>query len=291
MSKIHIVTDSCAHFANAHFVAQNPVTIVPNKLTIDGETYREGIDITAEEALKLIARQSTLPMVTSPSTADFVEVYKQLIRSHDAIISIHPSRELFPSWLNAKVAAQQLVGQCEIIVVDSQTLCAAQGMLVQAAVKALTENKSTEDIVRLVRGAIDRVYALYYVETIGSLRQSKIISPSHIILGTLLGIKPLLTVENGVLTLIEKVKTRNQAVERLVEFAAEFVNIEDIVILQAKSRFNDQTRILQDRLTLEFPGRHFPFAVYSASLACLIGTDATGVVVLERETEESNHDF
>ena len=136
MPRIHIVTDSSARFVNAHFLAQNPITIVPNKITIGSETYREGVDISAEEALKSIARQPYLPMITSPGIMDYIEAYGRLIRYHDAIISIHASRELFPSWLNAKSAAQQMMGQCEIIVIDSQTLCAAQGMLVKVAAKA-----------------------------------------------------------------------------------------------------------------------------------------------------------
>lgn len=291
MPRIHIVTDSCARFTNNHFLAQNPITIVPNKLTIGDEPYRDGIDLSTEDSLKLIGKHRVAPKITSPSIADYIETYGRLIRSHDAIISIHASREIFPSWLNAKAAAQQMMGQCEIIVIDSQTLCAAQGMLVQVAARAALSNESVEEIIRIVRGAIDRVYSIYFVETCDFLRQNGIMDPSHMILGTMLGIKPFLAIESGILTLIEKVKTRSQAIERLVEFAVEFVDIEDIAILQSKARFMDQTRILQDRLSLEFPGQHFPYSVYSTSLAGLIGTNATGIVVLERETDEADYDF
>ena len=291
MPRIHIVTDSCARFTNTHFLAQNPITVVPNKLTIGGEVYRDGIDLSTEDTLKLISKHRIVPKIASPSISDYIETYGRLIRSHDAIISVHASREIFPSWLNAKAAAQQMMGQCEIIVIDSQTLCAAQGMLIQVAARAALRNESIEEIIRVVRGAIDRVYSIYFVETCDFLRQNGIMDVSHMILGTMLGIKPFLAIESGILTLIEKVRTRSQAIERLVEFAVEFVDIEDIAILQSKARFLDQTRILQDRLSLEFPGQHFPYSVYSASLACLIGTNATGVVVLEREMDESNYDL
>lgn len=291
MSSIHIVTDSCAHFINPHFIHQHPVTVVPNKLSIGGKVYREGVDITAEEAVRLIAQQSFAPEVASPTTAEYAAVYQKLARTHDAVLSIHATRQLYPSFENAKAAAEQTPGHCQIIVIDSQTMCAAQAMLVRVAAKALEQDTSMDDLVRLVRGAIERLYSMYYVETIDFLLQNKILGQAHSILGAMLGIKPFLTVENGLLLPIEKVRTRTQAVEKLVEFLVEFEEIEDVIILQHKSHMSEQTRMLQDRLVLEFPGRYFPYAIYGASLAALIGTDATGLVVLEKEMEQSDNDL
>jgi fatty acid-binding protein DegV len=90
---------------------------------------------------------------------------------------------------------------------------------------------------------------------------------------------------------MEKVRTRVQAIERLVEFAVEFTEIDDAVIVQHKPFLSEQTRMLQDRLTIEFPGRVFPHALYGPSLAALIGVDAMGLVVLERELDRIEDDF
>jgi len=291
MANIHIVTDSFAHFINPHFVHQHPVTVVPNKINIGGKLYREDVDISAEEAVRLIAQQSFAPQVTSPSVADYAAIYSKLTRHHDAIISIHASSHLSPSFQNAKAAAAQTPGPCEIVVIDSQTMCAAQGMLVRFTAKSLEKSNSMDELIRLIRGTIERLYSIYYVESIDYLLQNKILSASHGILGAMLSIKPFLTIENGILMPIEKVRTRTQAVERLVEFLVEFETIEDVVILQHKTHMSEQTRMLQDRLALEFPGRYFPYAIYGASLAALIGTDATGLVVLEGEMEQIDDDL
>jgi DegV family protein with EDD domain len=178
------------------------------------------------------------------------------------------------------------MGNCEIVVIDSQTLCAAQAMLVRVAAKASQTEATVDQVVRLVRGAVDRVYSIYYIDTLDYLLQNRIMSRPHAILGTMLGIKPFLTLEEGELVPIEKVRTRTQAIERLVEFAVEFADVEEIAILQHKPRLSEQTHQLQDRLSAEFPGRHFPYATYSPSLAALIGTDATGVVILESEVSD-----
>jgi fatty acid kinase fatty acid binding subunit len=281
MTTFHIVTDSCAHFPTPQSIHQYPMTVVPNVITVAGKPYREGIDLTAEETFRLLAHQSYAPTVTSPSESEYFEVYNRLARTCDGIISIHASREIFPSWHNAREAAVRMAGHCKIEVVDSQSLSAGQAMLVKVAARAIEQNEPFDDIVRSVRGAVERVYSVFYVESMDYLLQNKIMDPSHTILGAMLGIKPFLTMENGHIVPMEKVKTRVQAVERLVEFAAEFTEMEDAIILQHKPYLSDQTRMLQERLALEFPGRHFPYALYGPSLAALIGVDATGFVVLE----------
>lgn len=289
MQNIHVVTDSFAHFTSAHHYL--PVTIVPNKITIAGRAYREGIDLNAEEAFRLLAHQPYAPVINPPGVTDYVEVYSRLIPVSEGIISIHASREMSNSWQNARLAAQQLLGHCPIMVIDSQTLSAGQAMLVRLAVRAVEENDSLDEVVRVVRGAVERVYVVLFVESMDYLMQNKIMEPSHSILGAMLGIKPVLTIEHGRLIPMEKVRTRIQAIERLVEFAVEFTEIDDAVIVQHKPFLAEQTRMLQDRLTVEFPGRTFPYALYGPSLAALIGVDAMGLVVLERELDRIEDDF
>lgn len=291
MPNIQIVTDSCAHFVNAQFVQQHPITIIPNKIRIGGRTYQEGIDLSSEEAIRLIAHEQFTPVVTVPTESEFADVYHRLAATADAIISIHPSQHLYPTWENARAAARQIGGHCEVAVIDSQTLSAGQAMLAAVAAGSIAEGASVEEVIRKVRGAVERIYSIFYVETVNSLLHSRIISGSHAILGAMLGIKPFLTIEAGHLTPMEKVRTRAQAIERLVEFVVEFTDIDDVVILQNKPHMSEQTRMIQDRLALEFPNRYFPYTLYNPSLAALIGTDATGVVILETEMEEIDDGF
>ncbi len=280
---IHIITDSCAH-------GQLPpnVTVVPNTITVQGKSYREGVDLSTEDALRLISHQAYAPLIHVPTQEDYLEVYDRAAREYDAIISIHASREILTSWQNARAAAQQVMGRCEIAVLDSRTISAGQGMLVRLAARALTDAQTAEDVVRILRGAIERIYSVYYVESTDFLMQNRIMTPSHSILGMMLNLKPVLTVEEGRLVAMEKVRTRIQAIERLVEFAVEFTDFEDAQIVQHRPGLTDQTRMLNDRLATEFPDRLFPSTLYGASLAALIGAEATGLVILEKEFDDDS---
>ncbi|NDJ60101.1 MAG: DegV family protein [Chloroflexi bacterium] len=291
MPNLHVVTDSFAHFPSLQVSNRPGITIVPNRIGIAGKMYREGVDLEAEEALKLLAAKPEAPTLAVPAVTDYAAVYEQLAQDHDGIISLHASRAMFASWHHAQRAAQYPLGGCKVIVLDTQTFSAGQALLVRMAANVVEQGETLDDIVRILRGAVARVYSIYYTETLDFLHHNHIMTPSHALLGAMIGIKPVLSIEDGQLITIEKVRTRLQATERLVEFAAEFTDVEDAIILQHKTYLTEQGRMLQDRLAVEFPDLHFPHALYGPSLAALIGPEATGLVVLERETDKEDDDF
>ncbi|MFW5691207.1 MAG: DegV family protein [Chloroflexota bacterium] len=284
MSQVHVVTDSGANFVTPYFAQDKPLTVVPNRIEIGGQVFREGVDITAEDALRRISRQSTAPKLTSPGVVEFDTAYRSILTRADAVLVLTTSRELTGAFHNAQTAAQQL-GSSRVSVVDSQSIDVGLGMLVKLALEAARTQDDLDEIVRVVRGGIERVYTVYYTETLGFLRQNELLGASHAVLGEMLGIKPFLALDNGRILPIEKVRTRAQAIERLLEFVIEFTDIKDAAVVQSRAGMTEQARMLQDRLSLEFPRHVFPTVVYNASLAALIGADATGIVVLEEEFE------
>ena len=291
MPRIHIVTDSGARFSNPRLVKHLPVTILPNIIEIRGRQYKEGEDIETEEAFQLISQLDAPPIVRPPSENEYAELFVRLSHFCDAVISIHPSRELSDSWRNGRLAAQQVSGRCEIAVVDSQSLCAGQGMLIRVAARAAQEQESAEDVIQTVRQAVNKIYSVYCVDDVRFLRANALMNPSHAVLSTHLGIKPFVSLEDGKIIVIEKVQSRTEVIDRLVEFLVEFTELEDAVVLQDQMHITEETRIMQDRLALEFPGQHFPFTMYSATMASFLGTEATGVAVLEKEVDDFDYDF
>jgi fatty acid kinase fatty acid binding subunit len=291
MTKIHVVSDSGARFSNPRLLQQYPVSILPYKLDIGSKHYREEIDLTAEEAMRLIKSQSKPPKLVAPSEEEYAELYSNLSRVYDVIISIHTSRELSKSWYNARRAAQRIGDSCEIAVIDSRTISAGQGMLVRVAGQAALDQLGAEEAIQKVRDAVDRVFSIYYVESLEYLHHNDIMSEARAILGTILNIKPIISVEDGQAIVTEKVRTRSQAIDRLVEFLTEFDDLDDAMIVQNRSHITEQARQLQDRLSMEFPGRHFPYTMYGIALAVILGGSATGVVVLESEIEGLDDGF
>ena len=291
MPRIHIVTDSGARFSNPRLVRHFPVTILPNIIEIGGKRYQEGLDLDTETAFELMSRQDQAPRVIPPSENDYAEVYARLSHFCDAVISVHPSRELSESWRNGRLAAQQVNSGCEIAVIDSQSLCAGQGMLIRVAARAAQELDSAEEVIQTVRQAVNRIYSVYCVGDVSTLRAKGIMKPSHAILSAHLEIMPVVSLEEGQIIVIEKILSRGDVIERLVDFLVEFIELEDAVVLQDKKQISEETRVMQDRLALEFPGQHFPFTMYSATMASFLGAKAIGVAVLEKESDDLDDDF
>jgi DegV family protein with EDD domain len=266
------------------------ITVVPLKIKIGSETFREGVDLDSPHFFRRVNESKTPPVLLPPDEDQFAQVYARLNRETDRILSLHLSRQMHSTWQNAKAATQTLLGRCEIAVVDSQTTSVGLGLLIEAAAKLAEETDSLDDIVREVRAMMGHIYAIFYVESLDYLRHSGLVSESQAILGGMLGIKPFLTIEEGELITMEKVRTRAQAIDKLIEFVTEFSNVDQLVILQNTPHITEQTRNLQERLITEFSSRPFPLAVYSPSLGTFIGPDAMGIFVLENDIEAFDDD-
>ncbi len=183
-------------------------------------------------------------------------------------------------------ASKMLLGRCDIEVLDSQTLSAGLGLLVERAAWLARQTDNLEDVVREVRKAISRVYAVLFVQSMDTICRHRLIGEAQTILGTMLGVMPFLIIENGELVIMEKALSNHQAVDKLVEFASEFTSIEQIVILHHAPTLTDTVRQLQDRLALELSSANFPTQLYDGSIATFLGTDATGIVIFEGEEED-----
>lgn len=296
MPRYHVVTDSAATFRNARVMKQYPITVVPFIVEMNGRKHRDGVEFQTDDTISRFADLATMPRVIAPSVDDYAQVYGDLLQTCDGIISIHPSRELSGSWQNARLAAQRFAGTRPISVIDSRSVGVGQAMLTRVAVQASVASEDFHEIVQRVRHAVDRLYSMYIVDTLDHLRENGIINEPHGILGAYLGIRPVLNIEEGLIQVTGKVKNRSAAVERLYDFASEFDHLEEAMIVQPREFITDDTRNLQDRLAVEFPGQHFPFTIYGPVVASLLGANATGVIILESEmdsldNEEEDQDY
>jgi DegV family protein with EDD domain len=281
LAQVRIVTDSAARFEDPAIVTQYGVEIVPLNIHFGSQTLLDGVDLDSQDMFQRMRHGSVTPTASAPPVARFERLFEALNRTTDQICVLSHSRRLTDTWDNAQAARASLLGRCEIAVIDSQTTSAALGILVEETAKAAEHGVPLEEVVRIAHGIIPRLYCVYYVETLDYLRRAGLVGEAQAILGTMLGVKPFLTIENGELITMEKVRNRSQTIDRLVEFVAEFVSIERLIILQNTPRITEQTRLLQDRLMMQCADLNSPVMLYEPLLATMIGPDGMGVVVYE----------
>jgi DegV family protein with EDD domain len=289
VNDIRVVTDSLTLLTNPALVRRYNITIVPAYAQFDDHLYRIGIDISQDEIVQRI-RYGAKPLLQPPTIEDFLEAYRRLNREVTQIVSIHTSTRLISSVHHAQEATRMLLGRCNIYVIDSMTVSAGVGILVEQCARLAFENYSIDDIIREIRRMTQRLYTVFFVETMETISRQGLISESQTILGTMFGIMPFLTIEDGQLYIMEKVRNYIQAVDKIIEYIAEFTSVDQLVILSHAPTLTDPVRMLQDRLAVEAQVDDFTTQTYGAMLASLVGTDATGVVIFEGEEDDIEAD-
>lgn len=284
MARVKIVTDSTAQLETS--VAKKlGITVVPLTVRLGDEIFQEGVDITAEEFFQKLDRSSAIPVAFPPTLEDFQAAYTKLIKTTDQIMSIHISSKLSQTCNRATAASQAFLGRCEITVVDSLTTSLGLGILVTAAAQAAVKGQPLDEIEFMIRGMIPRIYIVFLSESLEYLERKGRIGQSQALLGTMLNIKPFLAIEDGEIIPMEKVRTREGAVDKLFEFVGEFSHIEQIAIVQSTPEPLEETKLLIERLQTIFPKADPPIVVYGPVLACHIGPNGLGVIVYEGSEE------
>jgi DegV family protein with EDD domain len=280
VSRVYIVTDSAATIETA--VAEHlDITVLPLTVRIDHQDYQDGADLDHEEVLLRMAHDRIRPSIVGPTSEQFRRVYSRLTRRTDKIISLHSSASLSLVCREARRAASEFLGRCDIVVIDSETLSLGLSILVQEAARLANASIPLSEIMRQMRGIIRRIYIVLVTDTLDYLEHSQRVSPAQAILGTMLGIKPFLALEEGEIIPMEKVRNRDRAIDKLAEFASEFSSIEQVAILQSTRYPTQETKMLQERLALIAPGHDFPILLYGPLLASHIGPDGMGLIVYE----------
>jgi DegV family protein with EDD domain len=287
VAPVRVVTDGDAYLPAA-WTRDVDVTVVPLTVQVENEVYQDRDGSRNEELLNRMARERVRPMVVGPTVEEMERVYARLSRTTDSILSIHSSGPLSPIVENARQAAMSFLGRCDIMVMDSQCTSFGLGILVREAARMARAGHSLGQIVRHIRGMIPHIYVVMFTDSLDYLQRSGRISRSQCILGTMLGIRPFLSIEEGEIIPMEKVRSREKGLDKLIEFASEFLKVQEMTILQPVSYPTNETAVLQERLGAMFPRKSapFPILVYGPVLASHVGPDGVGLIVYEGVGEE-----
>ncbi len=278
MPRVKILTDSTADLT-PDVVESLGITVLPITIHLGQKSLRDGIDVTAQDISSRLVHAPVPPTTSAPSQRQFEQVFAELTKGGGEVVAIHVSSKLSQTFRNATRAAAPLLGRSKIVVIDSQLITIGLGMLVTAAAQAAADGAPLEEVVRLVRGMIPRIYIGFFVETLDFLERGGRIGKAQAMLGTMLNIKPLLILEEGEIVALEKVRTRAKAIEKLVEFISEFTRIERMVILHSTTP--EDVDLLIEQINLVLPNLNIKVDQYGPVTATHLGPNALGVVVYE----------
>ena len=221
MARIAFVTDSASDLDPA--VAQAAgIRIVPLVVTFGSDTYRAGVDLsTAEFWQRMTAADAPFPKTAASSPGDFKAIYDGVFaEGADAIVSVQPANQLSGAIKSAEIARSMLPDR-EIHVVDSQGASMAQSILCFLGQELAAAGMEAAEIAETLRNRADDLRMVVSLETLEYLKKGGRISGTQAAIGTLLSVKPIISVEHGVVETADKPRTRSKSRERCIELITE----------------------------------------------------------------------
>lgn len=242
-----LITDSTADLP-PDLVEKYDIEIVPLKIHLGEETYRDYFDINLDEFYNQLRTTDLFPTTTQPSPQDFVETYRKLSLEDDCLISIHISSKLSGTYQSAMMAVQQLP-KLKIHLIDSQQASLALGMTVIAAAKAIEEKKEVDEVLSLINDIISQTKIYFSVDSLEYLRRGGRIGKAQSLLGAILKIKPLLALKDGEVVPVEKLRGQQRLIRRIVQLVQdEAINIRALRVCLMHAGNEELLSILSQQL-------------------------------------------
>ena len=226
MSNIRIVTDSTADLT-PELVERYGIRVVPLEVLAEGKAYKDKIDITNEEYYEILRSATVLPTTSQPSPAVFAQTYRELAaEGAEHIISIQISSELSGTYQSSVLAAGLVADAVTVHNFDSRTATMGLGLIVLSAACMAKEGKSLDEILAQVDYMIQNSDLYFLLDSLDNLHKGGRIGKASHMVGSLLNIKPVLNLSNGVISAYEKVRGNkgNKALERLIAILAEKID-------------------------------------------------------------------
>jgi len=198
------------------------IHLVPLTLTLEGKTYRSGVDIQPDEFYRLLESSATFPTTSQPSSGDFFELYRKLAADDPDILSIHISSGL-SGTVNAARAGAEMVPEAHVTIFDSKTLSGAEGWLVEAAARAIKAGWSKERTLAMLERISAVTDTLYTLATLRYLIHGGRINHIKGLLAQVLNIKPIIGVEKERGTYVQhgQARTLDKAILKIADYVME----------------------------------------------------------------------
>jgi DegV family protein with EDD domain len=246
--RIGVVTDSTADFPG-DVQERLGIEVVPLSVIWDRDTFRDKLDLSITDFYGLMRQRSTTPTTSAPAAGLFEDTYERLLGRFDHVVSVHLAGKLSATFDVARGAAER-VGKGRVSVIDSGQTTMCLGWLAIRAAELANAGAEPAAIVRELESWVPRLRLYVVVDTLTYLQRGGRIGRAQAFVGSLLNFKPLLLLKDGVVSPIERPRSRTSAVRRIVDVVASQGPIQKLGVAEgdAPEVLSDLERAVSERL-------------------------------------------
>lgn len=284
MANVYVVTDSTADIPIA-LRAQLNIEMIPLTVNFGDEALLDGVDIDADTFYDRLVSEDVTPTTSQPSPGDFLKLYKRILQEDPEahILSIHISSALSGTFQSATLA-KNLLEQDGNKVTLFDTLSASYGIGVLAveAAKAAKNGKSVEEILSLLKHLRKEMGIYFLVDTLEYLQKGGRIGKAAALVGSLLKIKPILTVDaEGEVASVDKVRGHQKAIGRIIELLKEkFPGDEKMCLYVLHAKSEENAELLKAKVSEHFRLAEVDYREIGAVIGTHAGPGTTAVIMV-----------
>lgn len=276
MEGIKIVVDSCCDLPKA-IQKRFDIKVVPVNIHIGNQSYEDGVEM-SREALYRKMEEGVIAHTSQPSPGKFLEAYRELAKKASTILSIHITSKLSGTYQSAKLA-RSMLPELNIRLIDSLSASMGAGFMALAAARAIEAGKTLQEILAIIEGIKARMNVFATVATLKYLQLSGRVSRLQESFASLLDVKPILAINDGLVEAIGRVRTRAKSLDRLLELTKEALGeAEAINIAIAHAYVPEDAQCLRERVEEIFKCKEIFTVEVTPALAALGGPGLIGVV-------------
>ena len=280
---LRIVTDGAADILPA-WEKEFDIHVIPINVHFGEKTYIQNVELNFDQFYKMVDEKSNpFPKTSQPSPHQFVEFYKNNFETGDIILSIHITSKLSGTYASAVSAAEELKGTYNIVTFDSLGGSLGTGFMCRAARIMEREGKSVDEIIRYLESIRDQVHVILTLDTLEYARRSGRVGTLSAAMASILNVKPIALLQNGLVNMVEKVRTRKTALERVLSLGKETVGDKPVHLGVVHARDIESARALLEEAKKHFNFKSEVMTDLSISLAINFGPGTVGLVLFPAE--------
>jgi DegV family protein with EDD domain len=288
MQKVAILADSLACLTR-EIVEQYGVIVVPLSFYFGGKIYKDWVDITPSEAYELFLKDPEAWHSSAPSPVDFLNGYHEASKRAENILCVTLSSKLSTTYEAAQVAKEQAKDELPrtfIEVLDSRTTTAAEGFIALAAARAAAEGKNLAEVTKVAEEIRDKVIFGAILETVRYVYRSGRIPKIASQAGSILNIKPILTISSGSSGLVHfagVARNKKTGVERLLKIMRNNVGSSPVHVAVMHAYALEEAERLKERISSEFNCAELWLTEFSPLMGYACGTGTIGIAFYKED--------
>lgn len=275
---LRIVTDGAADLPT-EWLSEFDIDIIPINIHFGEKTYIQYEDLDLDGFYNMVGETKDFPKTSQPSPHQFVEFYKKIAEPSDTVLSIHVTSKLSGTYASAVAAANELKDTYNIVTYDSAGGSMGIGFMCRAARLLERDGKGVDEIVSYLESVRANVQIILTLDTLDYARRSGRVGTLSAALASMLNVKPIAVLKDGVVEMVDKVRTRKAALERVLQMGEEAFGNQPVYMSVVHARDIKSGQSLLDEASKRFNVKDSVITDLSISLAINFGPGTVGLVL------------